>query len=414
MDLVARAGPNVTVQGVRAALGADGEHPLTGSIVHRGWLGSAIALAMVLVVSSCATVSAPAPSPTGDMADMGGMEGTATAPAVASVPTVAPATAAAGVKTGAYAALRVFVASESTNSLWVLEGGGTFKVVGRIDVGRMPHNIAVSPDGRWIAVANRMGNSVSIVDPLRMVEVVRVQVGHQPHDLTWHPDSKTIFVGHERDTFIARIEAGTWRPLAPLMVTVPQHDLAIDASRPNDLFFTVTNSDQADDLRVYDLASGKITPFKVQDVHDVFFTPDATELWTTSSGFIGVSSDRIVIEDPATRTVKQEIHLAGAYPFHTMKHNRDGFFFPPVGTPMLMSDHNGAGLLFIDPVNRSVLSETKLGPQPFHTTYDPLGNRLLTTTNADSAVRVIDLATRTVVQKLDVPAPHGIVAIGIP
>ena len=198
------------------------------------------------------------------------------------------------------------------------------------------------------------------------------------------------------------------------MVGVPQHDLAIDASRPNDLFFTVTNSDQADHLRVYDLTSGKITSFKVQDVHDVFFTPDASELWTTSSGFVGVKSDRIVIEDPVTRTVKQELHIPGTYPFHTMKHNRDGFFFPPAGTPMLVSDHDGPGLMFIDPASRSVLSETKLGPQPFHTTYDPLGNRLLTTTNADSAVRVIDLRTRTVVQKLDVPAPHGIVAIGLP
>ena len=380
-------------------------------MLPRGWPGLATAVAISLVFSACAPVGAPAPSTHGDMS---GMEGTSTAPSVAPVPIVSPATGAPAVKTGAYVALRVFVASESTNSLWVFEGGDTFKVVGRIEVGRMPHNIAISPDGRWIAAANRMGNSISIVDPIKMIEVTRVLVGQTPHDLTWSPDSKTIFVGHEHSTFISRIEAGSWRPLSPLMLGVPQHDLAIDASRPNDLFFTVTNSDQADHLRVYDLTSGKITPFKVQDVHDVFFTPDASELWTTSSGFIGVPSDRIVIEDPATRTVKQDLHIAGAYPFHTMKHNRDGFFFPPVGTPMLVSDHNGPGLMFIDPASRSVLSETKLGPQPFHTTYDPLGNRLLTTTNADSAVRVIDLRTRTVVQKLDVPAPHGIVAVGLP
>ena len=378
------------------------------------WKGSAIALTLALVVSSCETARPAAPSPSADMADMSGMDGTSTAPAVAPVATVTPATPAPAAKGGSYTALRVFVASETTDSLWVLEGGDTFKVIGRIPVGRMPHNISVSPDGQWIAAANRMANSVSIIDPFRMVEVARVQVGHQPHDLTWHPDSKTIFVGHEHDTYIARIEAGTWKPLPPLMVTAPQHDLAIDVSRPNDLFFTITNSDQADHLRVYDLASGKITPFKVQDVHDVFFTPDASELWTTSSGFIGVSSDRLVIEDPATRTVKQELHLPGAYPFHTMKHNRDGFFFPPAGTPMLVSDHDGQGLLFIDAAKRSVLSETKLGPQPFHTTYDPLGKRLLTTTNADSSVRVIDLATRAVTQKIDVPAPHGIVAVGLP
>ena len=371
-------------------------------------------MVIAIVVSACAQATPPPATPTPGMADMAGMDGTTVAPSVAPVPIVAPGTAAPAAKGAAYAALRVFVASESTNSLWVLEGGATFSVVGRIPVGQMPHNISVSPDGRWVAAANRMGNSVSFIDPVRMIEVARVAVGHTPHDLTWAPDSKMLFVGHEHDTFIARIEAETWRPLAPLMVTAPQHDLAIDASRPNDLFFTITNSDQADHLRVYDLASGKITPFKVQDVHDVFFTPDASELWTTSSGFITVPSDRIVVEDPVTRAVKQELHFPGVYAFHTMKHNRDGFFFPPAGTPMLLSDHAGAGLLFIDPASRSILSETKLGPQPFHTTYDPIGKRLLVTTNADSAVRVIDLATRAVVQKLDVPAPHGIVAIGLP
>lgn len=375
-------------------------------------------MVIAIIVSACAQATPPPPAtPTpgmADMAGMAGMDGSAAAPAVAPVPIVAPATAAPAAKGAAYAALRVFVASESTNSLWILEGGATFTVVGRIPVGQMPHNISVSPDGRWVAAANRMGNSVSFIDPVRMIEVARVQVGHTPHDLTWAPDSKLLFVGHEHDTFIARIEAETWRPLAPLMVTAPQHDLAIDASRPNDLFFTITNSDQADHLRVYDLASGKITPFKVQDVHDVFFTPDASELWTTSSGFITVPSDRIVVEDPVTRTVKQELHFPGVYAFHTMKHNRDGFFFPPAGTPMLLSDHAGAGLLFIDAASRSILSETKLGPQPFHTTYDPIGKRLLVTTNADSAVRVIDLTSRAVVQKLDVPAPHGIVAIGLP
>lgn len=376
-----------------------------------------MALAVLLVASACTAAAPSTPSPVPampGMADMPGMDGALAAPSVAPAPIIAPGVAALAAKTAAYASVRVFVASESTNSLWVLEGGATFSVVGRIPVGQMPHNISVSPDGRWVAAANRMGNSVSFIDPIRMAEVARVPVGHQPHDLTWHPDSKTLFVGHEHDTFIARIEAETWRPLAPLMVTAPQHDLAIDASRPNELFFTITNSDQADHLRVYDLKTGAITPFKVQDVHDVFFTPDASELWTTSSGFIGVPSDRIVVEDPATRTVKQELHFPGVYAFHTMKHNRDGMFFPPAGTPMVLSDHTGAGLLFIDPASRSVLSETKLGPQPFHTTYDPIGKRLLATTNADSAVRVIDLATRAVVQKLDVPAPHGIVAIGLP
>jgi YVTN family beta-propeller protein len=339
-------------------------------------------------------------------------------------PTIAPATSAptvTGVATASptpaatpYRSLRVFVASDMGDVIYVLEGGATFAVVNQIPVGKMPHNLAVSPDGRWIATGNRMANTASIIDPFTMKEVARVAVGRQPHDLTWSLDSKILFVGHERDTIIARIEAGTWKPLTPLLVGVPQHDLALSATRPNELFFTVTNSMESDHLRVIDLVTNQITKFKVQDVHDVFFTPDQSEIWTTSSGYVGVASDRIVASDPATRTVKAEFHLASRYPFHTMKHGRDGFFYPPADTPMLLADHETPSLMWIDPKQRTVLDATKVGPEPYHSTYDPIGDRVLVTSNKDGNVWVIDRKTHKVTQTVAVHAAHGIVAVGLP
>jgi DNA-binding beta-propeller fold protein YncE len=82
---------------------------------------------------------------------------------------------------------------------------------------------------------------------------------------------------------------------------------------------------------------------------------------------------------------------------------------------MLLSDHKGPSLLWMDYKNRKIIAETKgLGSQPFHTTYDPLGERLLLTTNVDGMVNVIDIATKQVVQKIAVPSNHGIASVGIP
>lgn len=142
------------------------------------------------------------------------------------------------------------------------------------------------------------------------------------------------------------------------------------------------------------------------------YVPDASELWSAPSGFLDKPSDRLVIYDPAKR-VKEEIRLAGRYPFHTMKQNRDGMFFPPDPALMILSDHAGPSLLYVDWRRRAVAGETKVGPRPFHTTYDPLGDRLLVTSNRDGMVRVIDRASRTVVQQVAVPKAHGIVAIGM-
>src|SRR5438094_3595217 len=195
-----------------------------------------------------------------------------------------------------YSKLRVFVASENTEQVWVLEGApkGQFALVAKIPVGKLPHQMAVSPDGKFVAVNNRLADSTSIIDPIAMKEIVRIKVGKQPHGIAFSPDSKTLFVAHEKDTYIARIEVGSWRLLAPIIVGVPQHVLTIGSKRPNLLLFTVTNSNEPDHLRAYDLEKNTITKFKVQDVHDAYYTPDQSEIWSSSSGFIDKPSDRMV------------------------------------------------------------------------------------------------------------------------
>ena len=317
-----------------------------------------------------------------------------------------------------YSKLRVFVASENTEQVWVLEGApkGQFALVGKIQVGKLPHQMAVSPDGKYVAVNNRLADSTSIIDPVAMKEIVRIKVGKQPHGITFSPDSKTLFIAHERDNFIMRFETGTWKPLPPIIVGTPQHVLTIGSKRPNVLLFTVTNSNEVDHLRAWDLQKNVLLKFKVQDVHDAYYTPDQSEIWSSSSGFIDKPSDRMVVYDPDTFAVKEEIHLgANHYPFHTTKENQDGIYFLPDKSIMLLSDHKGPSLLWVDYKARKIVAETKgLGNQPFHTSYDPLGERVLLTTNVDGMVNVIDVKTRQVVQKVPVPTCHGIVSVGIP
>ena len=364
---------------------------------------------LALVVSSCAIHAAELPATPTPVAS----------PTEIAAPSATPAPAATpGAPGPAYSKLRVFVASENTEQVWVLEGApkGQFALVGKIPVGKLPHQMAVSPDGKYVAVNNRLGDSTSIIDPIAMKEIVRIKVGKQPHGITFSPDSKTLFVAHERDNFIMRIEVGTWKPLSPIVVGTPQHVLTIGSKRPSLLLYTVTNSSQQDDLRAYDLQKNEIIKFKVQDVHDAYYTPDQSEIWSSSSGFIDKPSDRMVIYDPDTFTVKEEIRLGpNHYPFHTTKENQDGMYFMPDTSLMVLSDHKGPSLLWVDYKNRKIVAETKgIGAQPFHTTYDPLGERILLTTNVDGMVNIIDVNTKLVVQKVPVPACHGIAAVGIP
>jgi YVTN family beta-propeller protein len=372
-------------------------------MASRSVRGFARALIGAIVVVACGSPAAQVPSE--EPAPSRTPEVLAT---VAPAPTPTP-------RPALYSRLRVFVASESTDQIWVLDGvpGHEFALVGKIPVGRLPHQLAVSPDGKWVAVNNRMANSTSVIDPVSMKEVARIIVGKQPHGISWSPDGKTLFVAHERDMYIARFEVGSWKPLPPLVVGAPQHVLAVASSRPNEVWFSLTNTSQGDVLRVYDLNTKKITNIKVSDVHDVYFSPDETEVWSSSSGFLEKPSDRMVIYDPITKKVKTEIRLPGRYPFHTSKPNHDGVYFMADKSVMVLSDHSGPGLIWLDWRERIIVGETRLGRQPFHITYDPEGDRLLVTTNVDGMVNVIDRKTRAVVQKVPVPKAHGIGAIPI-
>lgn len=382
----------------------------------------AVAMALVTACSSYAPERVPRGSP----------ELTIPASALATAaPTIAPSAPPAPAATPEprpYSKLRVFVAAEGASyfsgngELWVLEtdGRSDLSVVAKIPMGTWPHNMSVSPDGRWVAVANRASHQVSIVDPVELKEVARVRVGKQPHGIIWAPDSSILFVGAEKENFITRLEAGTWRTLSPLQVGVKQHTFAIHPDRPHELWFSVTMDDVADHLRVYDLRTDRITSIKTHDVHDMYFTPDGSEVWSTSSGFLDKPSDRMTVYDPVEKVVKAEVKLPGRYPFHSLKRFQDGVYYPKDTNLMLVSSHysaekgrDGAALLWVDWKARTIIDETPLGIQPFHITYDPLGERVLVTSNVDGMVNVIDRQTRKVVQKVAVPKAHGIVSVGI-
>ena len=351
---------------------------------------------------------------------------TVTAAPATVAPTAAPATVP---EAKLYSKLRVFVAAEGASyfsgngELWVLEtdGRSDLQVVAKIPMGTWPHNIAVSPDGKWVAVANRSSHQVSIVDAVALKEISRVAVGKQPHGIIWSPDASVLYVAAEKENHISRLEAGTWKTLPPLQVGVKQHSLALRPDRPNELWFTVTMDNVDDHLRVYDLNTGKITQIRTHDVHDAYFTPDFSEVWSTSSGFLDKPSDRMVVYDPIEKVVKSEVKLPGRYPFHTLKFAQDGLYYPKDTSLMLISSHysgakgrDGASLLWVDWKKRDVVDETPLGIQPFHVTYDPVGERVLVTSNVDGQVNVIDWKTHKILQRIAVPKPHGIVSVGIP
>ena len=87
---------------------------------------------------------------------------------------------------------------------------------------------------------------------------------------------------------------------------------------------------------------------------------------------------------------------------------------------MVLADHQGESLMVVDWRARKIVGSVKLrdpavpcscanGVQPFHSAYTP--GRYHTTTNKDNSLRVIDANGLTVLQRIEIPTPHGIVVV---
>jgi DNA-binding beta-propeller fold protein YncE len=85
----------------------------------------------------------------------------------------------------------LLVANKSDNTLsWLDVDSG--EVLGTTSTGSGPHEVTVTPDGRWAFVANYegTGDSISLIDVDKMEEVKRIPIDpyHAPHGIQSNAD----------------------------------------------------------------------------------------------------------------------------------------------------------------------------------------------------------------------------------
>ena len=85
----------------------------------------------------------------------------------------------------------------------------TMEVVGRAEVGSLPIDVKVSPDGSVFFVANQGRHGVSVVDPESMTEIAFLPTGRGAHGLNYSRDTKRLFVSNRLAGSISVIDVAT-------------------------------------------------------------------------------------------------------------------------------------------------------------------------------------------------------------
>jgi len=97
--------------------------------------------------------------------------------------------------------------------LWKIEAGTGRLLADPVPLGRFPASLGLSPDGRWVYVANfnlhgtMAPSSISVVQADQMVEVARIETCTMPHGSRVHPDGLRHYSACMMDDQLVEIDA---------------------------------------------------------------------------------------------------------------------------------------------------------------------------------------------------------------
>ncbi len=321
----------------------------------------------------------------------------------------------------ALAADKVYVANEDGDTVSVLDAL-SFKVLATVRVGRMPHNVQVSPDGQAVWVTNQgeagqaddaaahqamsksehrvMGQAgaVWLIDTGSHAVVVRVPVGMHPAHVVLSPDGRFAYVTNGGDNTVSVVDASTRRLVATIAVGKYPHGIRISpdgkqAYVANLKGGTVSVIDTASQKEVAQIPAGR-------GPAQVGFTADGR------LAFVSLSEENAVaVIDPATRKVVRKIAV-GTVPIQ--------LYATPDSRTLLVANQGtrkqpGKTVSLIDLGSFKVAKTVETGSGAHGVVVAADGRYAYVTNSYANSVSVLDLKERKVVANIRVgKGPNGI------
>jgi YVTN family beta-propeller protein len=301
-------------------------------------------------------------------------------------------------------ALVVLNKAEASASIISLADGRT---IATMPVGDGPHEVAISPDGRWAVAANyggrTPGNSLTVLDLKTRRPVRTIDLGSytRPHGIAWLPDGKRVVVTSEQAKALVVVDVPNGRVDRGISTGQPGHLMTL--SRDGHRAWTANIATGS--MSLVDLDRGAVVKTAVTgkgpEGHDV--SPDGRELWAADRML-----NRITVLDASTLDSLASVPT-GEFP------NR--VHFTPDGRWVLVSNIRSGTVDVIDAATRQPIDKisfafdstqanpTMLGamgrsPQPEGILIAPDGKRAWIALSAMNRLAEVDLSTKKVVRYL--------------
>ena len=261
----------------------------------------------------------------------------------------------------------------------------TWKVVGRVPTGPIPHEVAVSDDGKFAVATNygpeRNGTTLSVIDLDAQKEIHRVALDdlRGPHGVMYW-GGKFYFTA-EGSNAIARYDvaknAVDWTAITSQEGT----HMLVATPDGGTIFTTNMRSNSVSCIRVEKNGSYKVLQIAVgKGPEGIDISPDGAEVWAANSGDGTVS----IIDVGSCRVI-------GAADMKTKRSNR--VRFTQDGKLVLISDLGAGEVVVADAATRKEVKRVKLGSSVAGILILPDGARAIVAVSGDDHLAVMDLKT---------------------
>lgn len=218
----------------------------------------------------------------------------------------------------------------------------------RVPTARMPHEVAISPDGRRAAVVAYGGNTIDLFDVATAARLERIDLGpnRRPHGLVWLSDNRLIVTCEGSDT------------LAVVLANAP--------GAPDRVYAIPTLQKGSHLLAVH--------------------RGDTAYVANISAGTVSV------------------IDLDGQAPPRLLKAGKapEGISLSPDGRQLWVADRDGAAVRLFDTATSRELALIATGPTPIRVVVTPDGRHAITSNYGNGTLTVINTRTRRVTRTIRV------------
>jgi YVTN family beta-propeller protein len=147
----------------------------------------------------------------------------------------------------------VYVPNRASADVAVIDSA-TDQVVARVPVGKVPHQVAVSPSLGKLVASNTADNTISIVDLRSLETTATLRLGHEPEHMQLSPGGGLLAVGNIGAGTVSLVSLAEGREVARVEGLYEPHNLTFS---PDGTLLYVANLG-ADHVSVIDVAAARV------------------------------------------------------------------------------------------------------------------------------------------------------------